>query len=68
VGQRNKYDELTAYRAHWHDVNGKKCDVYFGIREWYTLEAALAAAIARRELEMTKLMTQGASYTERHGT
>jgi hypothetical protein len=68
VGQRNKYDEIIAYRAHWHDVNGKKCDVYFGIREWHTLEAALAAATARRELEVENLKLLGAAYTERHGT
>jgi hypothetical protein len=64
---RNKFDEITAYRAQWHDMNGKYCAAYFGIREYYTLEAALAAATARRELERSKLIIQGAHYTERHG-
>jgi hypothetical protein len=67
VGYRNKFDEVIAYYAHWCDMNGKKCTVYFGIREWHNLEAALFAAVARRELEMTSLMSLGANYTERHG-
>jgi hypothetical protein len=67
AGKRNKLGELFGYCAQWHDIEGTLCKVYFGIREWYTLEAALAAAIARRDLEMSKLMSLGAAYTERHG-
>jgi hypothetical protein len=65
--QRNKYGEITGYCAHWCDMNGKVCSTYFGIREHYTLEAALAAAVARREIEIENLGNLGAAYTERHG-
>jgi hypothetical protein len=64
---RNKYDEIRGYRATWNDMNGKEFVFYFGIREWHTLAAALAAAIAKRELQITKLQLLGAAYTERHG-
>jgi len=64
---RNKFSEITGYRAHWCGANGKRCQVYHGIKEYCTLEAAKSAATARRELEMSKLMTLGAAYTERHG-
>jgi hypothetical protein len=64
---RNKYDAIRGYEAYWCDINGNRCYAYFGIREWLTLEAALAAAVARRELEMANLKLLGAAYTERHG-
>jgi hypothetical protein len=67
VGNRNKFSEIIGYRACWRDMDGKYCDAYFGIKEWHTLEAALAAAVTRRELEIANLMSQGAAYTERHG-
>jgi hypothetical protein len=67
VGWCNKFGEPLGYRTQWYDMNGKRCDVYHGVREYYTLEAALAAAVSRRDLEMSNLMSQGADYTERHG-
>jgi malate synthase len=67
VGNRNKFDEILGYAAQWYDMNGKLCAVYFGIREYHTLEAALAAAIARRDIEVNHLKDLGAAYTERHG-
>jgi hypothetical protein len=65
--QRNNHDEIRGYYTHWSDMDGKGCQVYFGIKKYYTLEAALAAATTRRELERSKLIIQGAHYTERHG-
>jgi hypothetical protein len=64
---RSRVRKIRGYRAYWYDMNGNYCGAYFGIREYCTLEAALAAAIARREIEMSTLMSQGADYTERHG-
>jgi hypothetical protein len=67
VGRRGKFGEIKGYSACWCGMNGKKFQAYFGIREWYTLEAALASAISRRELEISNLMNLGAAYTKRHG-
>jgi hypothetical protein len=58
---------LTGYTAQWHDTQGKLCKVYHGKREWGSVEAALVAATAHRELEFTNLNPSGASYTDRHG-
>jgi hypothetical protein len=63
----NKFREIQGYYAHWQDMDGKMQQVYFGLRRCCTLEAALDAAIARRELEIANLNKLGASYTERHG-
>jgi hypothetical protein len=67
TAKRNKHGTSIAYSAIWCDMSGKYCAAYFGLREWYTLEAALAAATARREFEMTNLKDLGVAYTERHG-
>jgi hypothetical protein len=67
VGNRNKFGEAIGYYATWRDMSGEYCNAYFGIKEWHNLEAALAAAVARREFEVANLMSQGAAYTERHG-
>jgi hypothetical protein len=68
VAMRNKCNEVRGYLATWSDMNGKPCKVWFGLGEYHTLEAALAAAKARRELEAENLKNLGAHYTERHGT
>jgi hypothetical protein len=67
VGYRNKIGEILGYTTHWQDMNGKTCEVYHGLKEYCTLEAALAAAKARREIEIENLKDQGAAYTNRHG-
>jgi hypothetical protein len=43
------------------------CDVHYWMKRASELEAALAAATARRDLDMVNLMTLGAAYTDRHG-
>lgn len=64
---RNKFRVIIAYYAYWQDMDGERCFTYFGLKQWSTPEAALAAAVVRREVEITNLLSLGAAYTERHG-
>jgi hypothetical protein len=64
---RSRVRKIIGYRAHWYDIDGKLHKAYFGIKKWHTLEAALVAAITRREIEVDSMMSLGAAYTERHG-
>lgn len=55
------------YMSHWCDMDGKQQRYYFSILKYGSHEAAIAAAKARREFEVSELNLQGANYTERHG-
>jgi hypothetical protein len=67
VGHRTKSGEPRDYRAQWSDMEGKQQRVYFTIRAYGSQEGAIAAATAKRELEIAKLKELGANYTNRHG-
>jgi hypothetical protein len=51
----NRTGEIRGYKAHWCDMSGKLYQPYFGIKKWHTLEAALAAAITKHDIEITNL-------------
>lgn len=62
----NKKCGNSYYTAQWNELDGKVKKKHFSVLKLGE-EAAKALAIAHREEQITRLILEGADYTERHG-
>lgn len=67
VGNKNKFGDITSYRAYWQDLGGKQCKTHFRVNIYGSHEAAIQAAATCRETRIAELNIRGANYTNRHG-
>jgi len=62
---KNKQGHLK-YIAHWQGIDGKRKLKHFSVNK-FGEETAKALAIAYREDQIQRLISEGEGYTERHG-